>query len=251
MRDVSRKAMKARALRMRSKRYGSLTPGLAILLSIVTLAGSTQKPGATSWKIIGPGGGGTTYCPTISPHDSRIAVEASDMTGDYVTKDDGLSWHMFNLREGISAFAFDPVDPRTIYAVNAALWRSSDLGQTWKMVFPNPVRDTVEHQIGDRANYSLSTSDPAYPGGDITAIAIAPRKASQKGPEHLYLSFQPRGHSRIDVSRQADVAVIVSSVDGGISWRRVATLPQRVLLLCPQDSGLIVLSGSAAYRVAP
>ena len=235
---------------MRSKRYGSLTPGLAILLSIVTLAGSTQKPGATSWKIIGPGGGGTTYYPTISPHDSRIAVEASDMTGDYVTLNSGLSWHMFNLREGISAFAFDPVDPRTIYAANAALWRSSDLGQTWKMVFPNPARNTVEHQIGDRANYSLTSGDPAYPGGDITAIVIAPGKDGQEGREHLYLSFQPRGHSRIDVSGQPDVAVIVASADGGISWTRVATLPQRVLLLTSQDSGLIVLSGSGAYRIA-
>jgi hypothetical protein len=52
------------------------------------------------------------------------------------------------------------------------------------------------------------------------------------------------------VSGQPDVAVIVASADGGISWTRVATLPQRVLLLTSQDSGLIVLSGSGAYRIA-
>jgi hypothetical protein len=94
------------------------------------------------------------------------------MTGDYVTRDNGLSWNMFNLREQIAAFAFDPINPRVIYAANAALWRSNDFGRTWKMVFPNPARNTVEHLIGDRANYSLTSSDPAYPGGDISVIAI-------------------------------------------------------------------------------
>ena len=68
-----------------------------------------------------------------------------------------------------------------IYAGNAALWRSSDSGRTWKMLFPNPARNTVEHQLGDHSDYSLTSSDPAYPGGDITAIAIAP-KATQNRP---------------------------------------------------------------------
>ena len=223
----------------------------AILLCVAALAGSAQKRGASGWNVIGPGGGGTTYYPTVSPHDPRIVVEASDMTGDYVTSDDGISWHMFNLREQISAFAFDPVDPKAIYAVNAALGRSSDLGRTWKMVFPNPARGTVEHLIGDRANYSLTSGDPAYPGGDITAIAIAPGKNGEKGTENLYLSFQPKGHSWIDAGPdQADVAVIVTSTGGGISWSRLATMPQRVLLLTAQDSGLIAVSGSAAYRIA-
>ena len=115
------------------------------------------------------------------------------MTGGYVTHDDGQSWHMFNLRGVIDVFAFDPADPKVIYAGNAALWRSSDSGRTWKMFFPSPARNTVEHQIGDHSDYSLTSGDPAYPGGDITAIAIAPGK-----PEHLYLAFRCRGHSAVD-----------------------------------------------------
>jgi photosystem II stability/assembly factor-like uncharacterized protein len=177
------------------------------------------------------------------------------MTGDYVTRDNGLSWNMFNLREQIAAFAFDPINPRVIYAANAALWRSNDFGRTWKMVFPNPARNTVEHLIGDRANYSLTSSDPAYPGGDISVIAISPRsdqKNRQANDGHLYLSFQPRGHSVLDAGEDLpDKAVIVSSADNGISWSRLAILPQRVLLLTAQDSGLIALSGSAAYRITP
>jgi len=217
--------------------------GCAILLVLTALACAAQKPGTNSWKVIGPGGGGTTIGPTISPHDSRLVVEHCDMTGGYITRDNGQSWRMFNLRGGITVFAFDPSDPRVIYAGNAGLWRSSDSGRTWKMLFPSPARNTIEHQLGDHSDYVLTSSDPAYPGGDVSAIAIAPRSGQngQGSPEHLYLSFEQRGQP----------AVIVSSLDGGASWSRLATLPQHVLLLTPQSSGLIAVSGSAAYRIAP
>jgi len=211
----------------------------AILLAFTTLAAIAQKPDATGWKVVGPGGGGTTIGPTISPFNSHLVAEHCDMTGGYVTSDDGQSWHMFNLRGGIAVLAFDPADPQVIYAGNAALWRSSDAGRTWKMLFPSPNRDTIEHQLGDHSDYSLTSSDPAYPGGDITAIAFAPRRGSDPGPERLYLAFYRKGQP----------AVIVSSADGGISFSRLATLPQRVLLLTAQDSGLIALAGSSAYRI--
>ena len=229
---------------------------LAILLSLIAIASYGQGPRTERWKIIGPGGGGTTYSPTISPHDSRLVVEYSDMTGDYITRDNGQSWRMFNLREEIAAFVFDPVDPQVIYAANAALWRSGDAGRSWKMIFPNPARDTVEHLIGDRANLSLTSSDPAYPGGDITAMAIAAesnRRNSQGSLEHIYLSFQPSGHSRLDAALggRDDGAILVTSADGGISWSRLAALPQRVLLLTANGRGVIAVSGASAYRIGP
>ena len=228
---------------MKPTTVSSRTPGLAILLFLAALASPAQDPGSNRWKVIGPGGGGTTIAPTISPHDSRLVVEHCDMTGGYITHDNGHSWRMLNLRGGNLVFAFDPADPQVIYAGNAALWRSSDSGWTWKMLFPNPARNTIEHQLGDHSDYSLTSSDPAYPGGDISSIAVVSGNSQQNSrtsPEHLYLSFQQKN----------ETAVIVSSADGGVSWNRLATLPQRVLLLTPQDNGLIAVSGSAAYRIA-
>ena len=84
------------------------------MLLLGNLASPAQSPASNSWQVIGPGGGGTTIAPTISPHDSRLVVEHSDMTGGYVTGDNGQSWHMFNLHGGITAVAFDPADPKVI-----------------------------------------------------------------------------------------------------------------------------------------
>jgi photosystem II stability/assembly factor-like uncharacterized protein len=215
----------------------------AILFGLITVAVSAQQPGAKGWQVIGPGGGGTTIGPVISPSDSRLVVEHCDMTGGYITHNDGLSWRMFNLRGGIDVMAFDPADPKVIFAGNAGLWRSSDSGGTWKLVFPSPAQNTVEHQLGDHSDYSLTSNDPAYPGGDISTIAVASGGAREDGktsPEHLYLSFEQRGLP----------TVIVSSADGGDSWARLATLPDHVLLLTPQGSGLIAISDSTAYRIA-
>lgn len=215
----------------------------AILFSLVTFAGLAQAPAANTWKIIGPGGGGTTIAPVVSPHDSQLVVEHCDMTGGYVTRDSGQSWRMFNLRGGIGVFAFDPGDPHVIYAGNAALWRSDDSGASWKMIFPSPARGTVEHQTGDHSDYSLTSNDPAYPGGGISAIAIARGGGRQEGDansERLYVAFEQRGQP----------AVIVDSVDGGVTWNRLAQLPQPVLLLTAEGADVIALSGASAYRIA-
>jgi photosystem II stability/assembly factor-like uncharacterized protein len=232
------------------KLNSSKSQSMVLAILLISTAVARYAQGSNSWKIVGPGGGGTTISPTISPHDPGLVVEHCDMSGGYVTRDNGQSWHMFNLRGVIATFAFDPADPKVIYAGNAALWRSSDAGRTWKMFFPSPARNTVEHQIGDHGSYSLTSGDPAYPGGDITAIAIAPGR-----PEHLYLAFRRRGHTAVDAGGVGHVesagTVIISSLDGGISWKQLATLPQSTRLLAFEKSSLIAVAGSTAWRIAP
>ena len=208
---------------------------LAILLFATAVSSHGQAPRLNDWKIIGPGGGGTMIAPTISPHDPRLVVEHCDMTGAYITQNDGQSWRMFNLRGAVNSFAFDPTNDKVIYAANAALWRSTDKGQSWEMLFPSPAQNTVEHQVGDHSEYTLTSDDPAYPGGDISAIAIDPQN-----PKHLYVSFESKGGA----------AVILTSKDGGVSWKRLSTLPNRALLLTVHNNKLTALAGSAAYQIA-
>lgn len=209
------------------------TLGLFLMLPA---AGAAQPAHTSAWKVIGPGGGGTTIAPTVSPHDSRLVVEHCDMTGGYVTGDGGLSWSIFNLRGGIGVLAFDPDDPHVIYAGNAALWRSADEGRSWRMIYPDPARGTVEHQLGDHSDYVLTSGDPTYPGGDISAFAVAHGSSAPR----LYAAF----------ARHGKPAVVVSSADGGATWNRLAELAQPVLLLAREGPALIALSGDSAYRIS-
>src|ERR1035438_3052914 len=72
------------------------------------LACAAPPPGAPGWRILGPGGGGSLFHPTVSPHDSRTALVACDMTGSYLTHDGGATWRIFNLGETVQSFLFDP-----------------------------------------------------------------------------------------------------------------------------------------------
>src|SRR6266566_6004787 len=59
-----------------------------------------ERPG--HFVVIGPGGGGAMFNPTISPHDANTVLVSCDMTGSYITHDGGQSWRMFNLRAQLS-----------------------------------------------------------------------------------------------------------------------------------------------------
>ncbi len=174
-------------------------------------------PRFDQWRIIGPGGGGTMIAPTISPHNSGWVVEHCDMTGGYITHDGGQSWRMFNLRAGISTFAFDPRQSSVIYAGNAALWRSRDSGQTWQMLFPNPKKKCEEHMCGDHADYFLTTDDLSYPYSgqevQIQAITVDPVDSRK-----IFIGF---GGS----PARGLPARILSSTDGGDSWNPLPEFP--------------------------
>ena len=131
-----------------------------------------------AWTVIGPGGGGTMIGPTVSPHDPDVVCLFCDMTGAYVSTDGGRSWRMFCLRNWVTCFAYDPSDPKVIYAANAALWRSGDTGRTWRMVWPDPAR-SLEHMRGDHADFRISTEARGFledladnpPSGTVRVLA--------------------------------------------------------------------------------
>jgi photosystem II stability/assembly factor-like uncharacterized protein len=206
-------ALTATAQRPVGKNHSRKTP---------TVQKSARREGPAprfdSWRVIGPGGGGTMVSPTISPHDPNIIVEHCDMTGGYVTTDGGRSWRMFNLRAGVSTFAFDPRDPSVIYAGNAALWRSQDEGKSWKMIFPDPAKGLTEHTWSDHAEYVLTTKDTSYPANgqevDIQAIAVDPTDSKR-----LYVVFGSTFATKQPSS-------LYYSKDGGRSWARLTEFAQ-------------------------
>jgi photosystem II stability/assembly factor-like uncharacterized protein len=131
----------------------------------------------TSWKIIGPGGAGSHYIPTISPHDPDTVLSCSDMTGAYITHDGGASWRQFNLRIRVDSFAFDSIKPGVIYAGSTGLFRSEDNGATWNLILPRPEAVIEEIMTHDEADNRYITDD-GWPGGKVQAIFVDPAGAN-------------------------------------------------------------------------
>jgi photosystem II stability/assembly factor-like uncharacterized protein len=204
------------------------------MLALAVVSTTGPAPRLDKWRILGPGGGGTMLAPTISPNDPKVVVEHCDMTGAYITVDGAQSWRMFNLRAVVETFAFDRSDPRTIYAGNAALWRSEDTGRSWRMIFPSPARNTVEHQLGDHADYRLTSDDKEYPPGRII-MAIAVDPADSKS---IHVAF---GNS-------LSGSVLMASTDRGASFRREREIPDdRILLLHHSSRELLAIGVKRVY----
>jgi photosystem II stability/assembly factor-like uncharacterized protein len=176
---------------------------LCLAIAAVLACAAPQSPTrAGGWRILGPGGGGSLYHPTISPHDSRTALVACDMTGAYLTHDGGAIWRIVNLGATIQFFVFDPLDPKVIYAGAGGVFRSVDSGATWQRFFPREVQTGTgdDHASGGLRSGGASI-EPA------TALAIDPADSRS-----LYLSLG---------------SALWTSVDTGASWQKSADLAGR------------------------
>ena len=162
---------------------------------------AANKSPAPAWRIIGPGGGGAQFIPTVSPHDPRTVLVACDMTGSYITHDGGQTWREFNLRTRVDSFAFDPVNPRVIYAGASGLYRSDDGGGRWRLIFPDPASGVRERMVGDHADHAFVSGDN-WPGGTIQAISVDP-----DDPEHLFIAIK------------STALRLFYSTDRGKTWR--------------------------------
>jgi photosystem II stability/assembly factor-like uncharacterized protein len=181
------------------------------LVAAICLAALTAR--ADNFTVVGPGGGGAMYHATISPHDPSEVLVACDMTGAYLSRDGGHSWRMFNLRGTVRFFAFDPLQAHTIYAGTQALWRSTNDGESWKLVSPRPsmVRDV--RMNSDHAD-EVIISDSNSIGG-IVALAIDPTDS----------------HTLVAGSVKEGKSAVFVSKDAGSTWERVRDLsgaPQRI-----------------------
>ena len=177
------------------------------LLAWFLLLGAAFAVRPGDFKVLGPGGGGAMFNPTVSPHDPNTVLISCDMTGAYITHDGGQSWRMFNLRGVVRFFVFDPIAPKVMYAQATGLWRSTDSGETWNLVYPKPAQIKSIVMRSDHSDETLVTdSDPI---GLMSAMAIDPENSKV-----LYAAGD-KSHSALFVSH-----------DAGETWNRQDALPE-------------------------
>jgi photosystem II stability/assembly factor-like uncharacterized protein len=160
-----------------------------------------------SWQIVGPGGGGTFYYPSISPHDPNLVFVSTDMTECYASENGGQTWRTFNLYTTCK-FVFDPKLPKRVYAISASLWRSDDRGQTWSLVFPTEPSTFVRY-ANDEAETFLWSSVGAVQ--IVAAMAVDPDDSNT-----LFASIE----GRLEVSRDAGKTwkILSEGVDAQQLW---------------------------------
>lgn len=200
------------------------------LLLVLAFAGLAYAVRPGDFKVLGPGGGGAMFNPTISPHDPNTVLVSCDMTGAYITHDGGQSWRMFNLRGVVRFFVFDPLDPKVMYAQATGLWRSTDAGETWNLVYPNPKKIKSIIMRSDHADENL-VADPD-PLGAVAAMAIDPENSKV-----LYAVAGDKSHP-----------ALFASQDSGETWQRQDALPETARRIwidphSPRESRTLFIAG--------
>ncbi|HTE31926.1 MAG TPA: hypothetical protein VK666_16205 [Chryseolinea sp.] len=193
-----------------------------------------------AWGFIGFGGGGATFYPAISPHNYNRAFVSCDMTGSYSTTNGGLSWRMFTLHGVIHSYIFDPLDSMVLYALvrnhSGGLFKSTDAGNTWELLYPAPADVTGIVAKGDHADEVMVTKDSTQ--RNVTALAVDPENSRQ-----LYATI-----------RISKASAFYVSDDGGSHWSKEKELQEEAMNVyvdprSPKERRNIYITGKQSVTV--
>lgn len=199
-----------------------------------------------AWSVIGPGGGGGVFIPTISPFDKDLIFAKGDMTGAFVSYNGGKQWYMFNLMTVVTDFEFDPSDSYTVYAASrgylydedrgsglSMLYRSENKGKTWRVIYPDIDRIKHLEMIQSMQTIPSKLLGSGTPDGSIDVIRVDPADNRR-----IFLGLSPLrpyiGRLPVDAIK---TSTLVGSFDRGKTWRLLAEFPgSKVLGIFPGSS---------------
>lgn len=126
--------------------------------------GDTDENTSLKATTLGIGGGGRLFNPTISPFDENTMVVIPDMGGIYISNNTGVDWTRTNLQGLVQKAYFDPNREGVLYAGGVGLYRSTDNGKNFKIIFPKE-EEIIERRNCDETTmqYLFTTTDyPTY-----------------------------------------------------------------------------------------
>ncbi len=85
---------------------------------------------------LGIGGGGALFEPAISPFNSNEMLVVPDMGGIYISHNKGEQWERKNMYGTVISATYDPNREGVIYAGGSGLYRSTDNGNNFELIFP-------------------------------------------------------------------------------------------------------------------
>ncbi len=115
---------------------------LALVNQNVSLAGieiselDTKAKSQLKETKLGIGGGGALFEPAISPFNSNDMLVVPDMGGLYISHNKGEKWDRVNMYGTVISATYDPNRENVIYAGGSGLYRSTDNGKTFALIFP-------------------------------------------------------------------------------------------------------------------
>lgn len=138
---------------------------ISAFVCIFGISGCNQRaPYAPSLKAatLGIGGGGMLLDPSISPFDKDTMIVIPDMGGIYVSHDAGVNWTRKNLQGLVQKAHFDPNREGVVYAGGTGLYRSTDNGDSFDLIFPKE-EEIIERRNSDEVSMQYLFTHSNYP----------------------------------------------------------------------------------------
>lgn len=165
------------------------------------------------WRVVGPGGGGAQFEPKISPHDDRDMFICCDMSSHYLSRDAGESFRQMNFGFVVCEVSFHPTDPNVCFGCSSGLYKSTDAGHTWKLLFPKREDVIREFRATNHDEGVHQFEAKGWPGGWFEKLGI-----DKDSPNFMITGTV---QTEFTTGRPGTALTIFLSRDSGDNWEEI------------------------------
>lgn len=140
----------------------TLVSAIACVLGISGCKTTATNSPSLKATTLGIGGGGMLLNPSVSPFDENTMTVIPDMGGIYVSHNAGAEWKRKNLQGIVQKACFDSNREGVVYAGGTGLYRSTDNGDTFHLIFPKE-EEIIERRNSDEVSMQYLFTNSNYP----------------------------------------------------------------------------------------